>query len=409
MKRFLSVIAALIWVITCCACSGDTAETASSPPPDDTASDSSVPTLDIHSETSEAAGLQAPADPSENRDEIGFFYSGVDPQSRDTYNIYYTYPSTLLLFEMMTQSFSAFGDTLNFTITPTTTEGDLDAFITNFEIFATQGIDGFIVSYDTAAKDRITEVLDDTGIPYISLFNSILDEDGHSIVPTIGLDQYEAGEITLQWLYDHYKTYWGDADTSKLGLISLTYTTSIDLKDRGDGSEALFAKLFPDNTDYIFVADCATSSDLTADAGYNQVAAIVAGHPEIEYWFVTSCLEMYSQGAARAAESLNIEDHMLITDVGSDILCSEWETGYNGSWVCCLAISNYLYAAPTVCGLVAMIDGVSTPGSLWPDMLKDGDTAAFYTTASQVVTKDNYKDYFNGIAEIAGMVLPYPG
>lgn len=37
---------------------------------------------------------------------------------------------------------------------------------------------------------------------------------------------------------------------------------------------------------------------------------------------------MYSQGVARAVEQLHIEDKVLVTDVGSDILCSEWESGY---------------------------------------------------------------------------------
>ncbi len=103
-----------------------------------------------------------------------------------------------------------------------------------------------------------------------------------------------------------------------------------------------------------------------------------------------------------------MEDRVLIVDVGSDILCSEWDTGYDSSWTSCLAISNYLYAAPAICGLVSMMDGMSTPESLWPDMKKDGDVAAFYSTPSQMVTKDTYKDYFNGIAENAGMTLPYP-
>ena len=62
---------------------------------------------------------------------------------------------------------------------------------------------------------------------------------------------------------------------------------------------------------------------------------------------------------------------------------------------------------PSLCGLVSMLDGVSTPDSLWPDMKKDGDAAAFYTTSYDMLTKDTYKDYFNGIAEEAGMPLPY--
>ena len=64
---------------------------------------------------------------------------------------------------------------------------------------------------------------------------------------------------------------------------------------------------------------------------------------DVDYWIVGNVVEMLSVGVARAAELLEIDDNVIITDVGSDMLSAEWNSGYEGCWVSCLAISNYLY------------------------------------------------------------------
>ncbi len=298
-------------------------------------------------------------DITRNADEVGFFESGVDPQSRETYEIVHMYPFTLLLFELMTQCFELYAERLNCHITPSTSEADYDKFIQNIEIFAAEGnTDGIIVIIDADTAVRIKEVLDESGIPYVAWCNSVRDENGSEIVPCVGLDQYAASQTTLEWLYNNCKTYWGDGvDYSKIALINTNASSNVDLNDRAVGAEDKFKELIPDNAG-VFNLDMV--NDFSQDTAYNKAAATFSANPDIEYWFVTNCVEMYSQGVARAVEQLQIEHKVLITDVGSDILCSEWETGYDGSWVSCLAISNYLYAAPAISAVVALIDGTAT-------------------------------------------------
>jgi ABC-type sugar transport system substrate-binding protein len=150
------------------------------------------------------------------------------------------------------------------------------------------------------------------------------------------------------------------------------------------------------------------ANELTQEKAFDVAAATFVAHPEVEYWFCTNCLELYSQGVARAVESLQNEDKVLIIDVGSDILCSEWDNSYDGSWIACMAISNFQYTAPTICGLVAMIDGVATPESLWVDQRAPGDKCTFFVTDNMIVTRDTYQEYFNKYAQLAEAPLPYP-
>ena len=398
MKKAISILLAILMVFTLFACAAKQEEV--SPEPSDSAPVSADNTQDS-AEPSEMI------DVTKTANELGFFYDGVDPQSRDTYDIVFGYPFTLLLNKLMAEAMRNFSDELNITITEMTSENDMDMFVLNLETYIGQGdVDGFVVVIDAAATERINEVLYESGVPYIGWLNSVVDETGSELIPCIGLDDVTAGAITLQWLYDNHETYWGEIDTSKLGLMNMTTTVNIDLNERAIGSEAKFKELLPNN-DQIFLLDGTT--ELTQDKAYDMASATFAANPDVAYWFVTSCLEMYSQGVARAAESLKMEDRVLITDVGSDILCSEWETGYAGSWVSCLAISNYLYAAPTICGLVALIDGKATHESLWADQRAPGDLCTFYNTGNEMITKDTYREYFNNYAELADAPLPYPG
>ena len=408
MKRAIAVLLAILMIFSLFACNGKTTTDTSASPSEET-QDAAPATSEATTEeeaTSEETAAET-VDPSVNADAVGFFASGVDPQSRETYQITWAYVYTLMLFEKMTECFKNYEDTLNVEINTMTTESDIDLYLINIETLAAQGTDGFLIHLDVATSDRIIEVLDETGVPYVSIFNSYRDDDGNSLIPTIGLDQYDAGAITMEWLCENYASYWGDIDTSKLGLINFTLSTSVDLNDRANGAQDVFLTNFPENSELVFEGDGASGSGSSQDIAYNIAAATYAANPDVEYWFVASCLEMYAQGAVRAAEQLGIEDHVLIVDVGSDILCAEWDTGYEGAWASCLAISNYLYAAPGICGLVSLLDGVSTPESLWPDMKEDGDVGAFYAASSQMITNDTYKDYFNGVAEEAGMPLAY--
>jgi len=407
MKKAISILLALIMIFALFACAGQKAGSSPSASP----SASQAPAPASSEAPAPAASSDAPAGPvdlTKNADEVGFFESGVDPFSRKTYNFVHMYPMTLLLFEKMTECFNHYGSTrLNCKVTPSTTENDMDKFVQQIQTFADQGdVDGFIMVIDPPTKERILEVLDETKIPYIVWCNSMRDDNsGKMLTPCVGLDQKEAAEITVQWLFDNYKNYWGDIDVSQIALLNIDTSLSVDLRERGIGAEEKFKELIPNNAG-IFYIDMLT--DFTQEFAFNQASAVFSAHPEIKYWFSTNCVEMNSQGVARAVETLGIEDKVLITDVGSDILCSEWETGYDGSWVSCLAISNYLYAAPTISALVAIVDGTTTWEDLWTDRRAPGDKYTFYSATSMMVTKDTYKDYFNKYCELAGAPLEYP-
>jgi hypothetical protein len=265
-------------------------------------------------------------------------------------------------------------------------------------------VDGFIIETTNSVQNAVLDMLTESGVPYINLFTEYFDENGTVITPTVGIPQYDVGHLSLQYLTDNYKTYWGDVDTSKIGLITIDFSVSPALNERILGIEGCFKEAFPGNENIYYTDSFAAGAAewFTLEGGYNPVAQTVASHPEVEYWMVSSCLENYSQGAARAADDLKLNDKMLISTVGHPMLEQEWDNGYDGAWKCAVAISNYAYAAPTILGLTALVDGRASAETLWPQFKKEGNKCAIWYADYELVTKDTYKAYLASVDEKYG-------
>ena len=343
----------------------------------------------------------APGDPSVNANSIGFFMDGVDPYSRRTYNIVWSYMRPMALFQNIEDAMVEMESVLNIKITPYCANSDIEDLLRTIEIYAEQGMDGFIIVIDATANMRIKEVLDDTGLPYIGILNSVRDSSGSSIVPLIGMEGFTIGDMMVRWLFDNYKNYWGDIDTSKLGLLDYTFSPNIDFHERHLAAWATFEQLIPNNAG-MFVAD-GVSGGLNEETGYDLASAIFAAHPEVEYWFVPSCLELYAVAADRAAQQLGIDSKVLITTANSDVLSALWSSGYDGAFVSCIATHALQYAAPALCGIVSILNGTSTAETLWSTIRKPTDLYTYYEMQVDILTKDTYQAFFDRVRAESGL------
>ena len=394
MKKIAAIILALLMVVSLFACGNGNEEGKSVPDSDSTADN--------------ADGGDKNDTPQAIGEDGGYLDDDVDHFARETYEFAYMYTAPSSLSAMMLEAFQTLGEVYNYTMIDSTGNSNPDQFISNMRTLANNGIDGFILDADPSVNSRIFEVADELGVPYIALFNGYRDDSGSSLVPTVMLDGYTSGYSSVKWLCDHYKDYFGDIDTSRIGMMSLTYSTAPDLQSRSDGAIDAFKEAFPDNENLISELDT-VSGTLDETTAFNLASTefTMRTGVDVDYWIVGNVVEMLSVGVARAAELLEIDDNVIITDVGSDMLSAEWNSGYEGCWVSCLAISNYLYTGPAVCGLIALVDGRCTPESLWQEIKEDTDKCAVWKTDSEMVTKDTYKDYFNSIADEFGVERPY--
>ncbi|SHH52779.1 ABC-type sugar transport system, substrate-binding protein, contains N-terminal xre family HTH domain [Sporobacter termitidis DSM 10068] len=399
MKKVLTVLLALLMILALFACN--------SQQPGSTGTGSPSPSVSAATPDASPSASATPLDVTENADELGFFTDGVDPGSRKTYNILFAYPYTLLLFTNLMGTLQELAPRLNINVTSTTGEHDVDKYLENIQTLADQrAIDGIIIIFDSSAIQRIHEVCTETGLPFVVVLNADRDPATQSeLAPCVGSDDVIVGETETQWLYDNYKTYWGDIDKSEIALVSTNASVRPNLNDRAVGAESKFKELLPGNT--IFPLDM--TQDVTQDTAYNQASALFSAHPEIKYWWVTNAIETHAQGVARAIETVGLQDKVLMIDVGSDIMVSEWNNDYDGAWKACVATSNYQYMSSAACAVVAMIDGKATPESLWASQRAPGDKCTFLNLPNEVLTKETYKESFNKYAKLAGVsTLPYP-
>ncbi|MDR1299397.1 MAG: substrate-binding domain-containing protein [Oscillospiraceae bacterium] len=401
MKKTIAILLALLMTVSIFACDPSKDQASDTPvvSPAETP-DAVSPDVPDEPDTSDEPVSGAVTDVSASENDIGFFSDGVDPQSRETYDIVWAYMRPMALFQNINDALVELEPVLNFKTSSYCANSDIDAMIQNIQIYADQEVDGFLILIDPTASTRIKEVLDDTGVPYVAMMNSVRDESGSEIVPCVGIDGEIAGAETVQWLFDNYKTYWGDIDVSEIGLLDFNFSPNTDFDDRHNGSLARFQELNPNGK--VFDAD-GVSGALDEQTGYDLASATLAANPDVKYWFIAGCIELYSQGAARAVEALNMDDRVLITAVGSDVLPAEWDNDYDGSWVSCLALSNYQYTIPGICALTALMDGKATHDTLWSSKRAPNDKVTFYNVSYGLLTKDNYQDFFAKVKQDAGL------
>lgn len=402
MKKALSLFLALLMAVTLFACgqTSTTSSPAASTAPSAAASSTAAASASAAQSPSASAAAGSSTDISASANSIGFFKSGVDPASRKTYNIVWAYPRQNVTMQNIANRLKDYEKMFNFKVTSYCANNDMDAYLQNVQIFIDQKVDGFIMVFDPATRMRFIEVLKEANKPVTGILNTVRDDNGSEIIPVAGIEGVDAAGTLVQWLYDNHQKYWGKIDTKKIGLLDYNFSSNKDFNDRFKGAKEKFEKLLPGNP--VYAADGITGK-LDEQTAYDLAATTFAAHPEVEYWFVTACIEQYGAGAARAAESMNKNKTVLVSDVGSDQLTGQWDKGYDGTWVSCMAVSDYQYLVPPLCGLIAILDGKATPDSLWSAKRAKGDTVTFYQIPPVIVTKDTYKAFFDEVKKEAGL------
>jgi ABC-type sugar transport system substrate-binding protein len=396
MKKTVALLLSLVMLFALYACKQDGQTTEdpvageSDSPTETPAQDSGVPDAP---DTSGDPGAQTPAG-------VGYFEDPVDHSARKTYNICFGHPARMLMNEILANAMRGFEEKLNFKLSEASADNDMESYIVNIEIMAQSGVDGFVLQSEETIAPRLLEVISEYDIPYVAFVNGIYETPGSSILaaPSVLVDGYAGGAAQSQWFYENYKSWFGDIDPSKIGCFDITLSSWTDFSVRSKGAVETFRKLFPENTEY-YTGD-ALQGMLDADTGYKLTTATLSGHPEIEYWFITAVMEDLGQGAARAVEAMDMQDNVLITTFGTDLLVPAWESGWEGCWVAGVTIPPQGYVAPALGGVIALIDGRAEPDTLWLDrrpqtQAEFGSNYTAYLVEQKMVTKDTYRAFFD--------------
>ena len=338
----------------------------------------------------------------------GYLEDDVDHYARDTYSIGFLSDTFSFLQQSWYEGMVAFEQRLNIKMTSVDGQGSEDTYLANLELIETRGFDGVITICPPQVRVRASELLNESGVPWIAFVNTILDDNDRTVSPNVILDQYETGRRPMMWLIENYKTYWGDVDPSKVALIVISTSTSVDLWDRVHGPIEIFNEYFPEGTQ--ITIDCAATgltgmAAISEETTFDLVTATVSANPDIEYWMVTGSTEFFGVGSSRALEAMGYTpDNALVCVVGHGVNVVDWQSMTDDTVsvnMACLMISDLLYAAPAVSGIIALIDGRTTYDTMWlektPANYKHGNDFGVWEVENRVVTRWNYQDYFDEV------------
>jgi ABC-type sugar transport system substrate-binding protein len=279
---------------------------------------------------------------------------------------------------------------------------DNDKYVTQVETYCEQKVDGFILNTSEDITIRVDDVIKEAGIPYLFESTAPYSEDGELLTAGCELNAEQCGAGCGTWLAENYENTLGEiTDWSKVGFVPILMSTRISFQRRANGAVDAWLEAMPNCTyeDNVFVADLVKQGTSSADSAFAEVSAILAGNPQIEHWMMVGVLDDYAMGAARAVESMKLEDKTLIASVGGTVLVVEWDKGYEGCWVMCNSYQAIEYSEVLVPALIDIIDGKITVEELWPEWIEEGQTVASWQLSGTPATRDNYRVVRRGYPE----------
>lgn len=305
--------------------------------------------------------------------------------------IYLCSSMTIQWCQDIATTLESFESELGFDLIAAESGFDNEKMITLVETYADEGVDGFIINTSEDINARLYEIANAAGIPVLFESTTMKDTDGNLLTSGVELNAYDCGSKSAQYIVDNYQDLgYTVTDQSKVGFIAITYSVYASFVARSNGASDAFAAEFPDAT--YFTADLVSQGDMSAEAAYAEVAAIIASNPSIEMWAIVGVLDDWAMGAARAVEDASLEDSTMITSVGGELLVNEWANAYEGCWVACAYFNAMDYAELLAPAMMQVVNGEATVEDLWPEWKVEGSNFSSYQVTGTLTTKDTYEE-----------------
>jgi ABC-type sugar transport system substrate-binding protein len=400
MKRSIAAILSVLMVLSLLASCASSPAANSAPPVSAASPDAPAPAAP-EANTSEPSSTPAEqVVPPLPAGTVGFYSDDVDWAARKPYKIAYITYGMMFLHELLSQAFEEWSHRVNFEYTLYDSGSDMSNMLSTMETYASLGYDGFLLDPDAVVADRTAELAEELGIAYLPVLTPFMDSNNeHRIAPGVDLDGYNLGKKQTDWLVEHYTEYWPDVKPDEIGYLFMFASFNENLIFNMEGSRDRYKEIWPELGASNFYEGDLLAYEVSADAGYDFANTFITSHPTVKYWFISTCLEDYAQGAARAVEGLGIDSNVLILSNGINLLMQDWVNGYEGCWVSGVYYAQSIFAEPLVCGLIALLDGRATFETLWGDYIKPGEKYPVYPVDSRILTKTTYQSYLDEISD----------
>jgi ABC-type sugar transport system substrate-binding protein len=183
-------------------------------------------------------------------------------------------------------------------------------------------------------------------------------------------------------------------------MLVLDYSYNADIHARALGMEQQWAKLHPEfgafdpapdkNPKNFLIGDIATATNPDQTAAQNLATQFLSNPGDIEVWLIGTPADLYSVGAANAADQLNMTDKVCTACQGGVALASRFDSGIDDAWRVAIFTSQMIYGEPIICMLWAFMSGQATPDTIFPEWVDINDKGDVKDENGSVVEEHNY-------------------
>ena len=380
MKKIIALVLCLLLVFSLVACgsgSSDSGKTDDSTKPADTSADTEkkddAAPADNNGDGKKAdSSSSAFGDDSQeeivNEVDVGLYNPDYDYFANPKYKVTYYILSTGVLYEEQGKGIEHWCKVCNCEYGGLVAAGgDKDAYLSNLTTLA-QANDGLILDPDAEQMGRIKEILDEAKTPWMNIMGDPRDysQDGKMVHPYVGFRQIQVGRMMGPQLLSIKEEKWPDVPIDQFGFICVDMTISPVLHERCEGFRQSLEEVDPSFLDRFYIADCSIAS-FDVDTSNTVVSAILAEHPEIEYWLIFGEIDDMCMGAAAALENVGLEDQGACVTFGGTALQNQWDSGVTSAWVAACYLPPVIYNEPIFGALYLFMQGEMTPEEIWPE------------------------------------------
>ena len=335
-----------------------------------------------------------------------------DPWARDPYQLVYLIAFHSPFSRAMVETYIKIGERLNFTMESFDTNRDYDLLMNLIETCAGQDYDAMIIEGDYTIMDRIFEIVNEYDITFIPGLSPYIDAPtGRYRMASTVVDSYARGYMCMNYLLDNFMDLSSvDFDWDEVGIATIEYSVISDFNERVAGAEAALRERYPDlmASNYFPLDTAAEATVISAEAGYNVVAATISANPQYKGWIIHSVVEDMADGGSRALEDLGYGSVSLVTSDSITILRPKWDAGYEGAWVAGVDTPQIQWAHAQITGLLLMLEGKETPETLWPNLRGAGQDYTVIRLPFTMVERHTYVDYIAAVDRYIDLHFPSP-
>lgn len=256
---------------------------------------------------------------------------------------------------------------------------DPNTHLTNLDNAIAQKVSGMaVVVPDQGMSQTTVDKAKAAGISVVAVDDTLIDANGKSIAPYIGLENSQIGYQVGEWLAGQVNTAgWMKDPSKKVGVAAMTFDEVEGIKLRTDGcKKAILEKMQGATEDMIFEMNYKNTD---AVGSQEAMQSLLTQHPDITNWVIYAGNDEGVVGAVRALEQVKKDKDSIGCGLGAGLAAGEFAKEGGTAFKASAFISSYNH-------------GVLAAQALYDNLVNGVEIPENTSSSGTIITVENYKE-----------------